>query len=310
MSAVIWLGIVAVWAFVLIPTWVRRSDINWRRFGDHAGAKDKLGRAARVITRGRSGADNAASARSGRTGRAGRTVAAGGRLRRVTSSLPHQRQSHPGSAARPSAAAGGAATDTAPSAQAASAVEAEDLMDPRAATRPAPRRSASTAGSVPPHVQRARKLVWIGAVALATLMLAVLMGGMWILLNLIADAVLLGYLRHLRGIAKQQAARKAARQTAAARSERSPERPSAPPEAPTRPARGATARHRATTVTASATTETVTSRGGAEPRTPRQASRAEAAAAAAAPPPQVIDLTDAALADDCPTQELISARAV
>ena len=34
MSAVIWFGIVAVWAFVLIPTWVRRSDIHWRRSGD------------------------------------------------------------------------------------------------------------------------------------------------------------------------------------------------------------------------------------------------------------------------------------
>ena len=31
MSAVIWCGIVAVWVFVLIPTWVRRGDIHWHR---------------------------------------------------------------------------------------------------------------------------------------------------------------------------------------------------------------------------------------------------------------------------------------
>src|ERR1700712_4921374 len=31
MSAVIWCGIVAVWIFVLIPTWVRRGDIHWHR---------------------------------------------------------------------------------------------------------------------------------------------------------------------------------------------------------------------------------------------------------------------------------------
>ncbi len=31
MSAVIWCGIVAVWAFILIPTWVRRGDHHWHR---------------------------------------------------------------------------------------------------------------------------------------------------------------------------------------------------------------------------------------------------------------------------------------
>ncbi|HEX4428203.1 MAG TPA: hypothetical protein VHZ96_02925, partial [Frankiaceae bacterium] len=31
MSAVIWCGIVAVWVFVLIPTWVRRGDLHWHR---------------------------------------------------------------------------------------------------------------------------------------------------------------------------------------------------------------------------------------------------------------------------------------
>src|SRR4051794_9113019 len=78
MSAVIWLGIVAVWAFVLIPTWVRRSDINWRRFGEPAAARDTLGRAARVLSRGTS----SSAGRSPRT----RTVPATGGAVRVTTS--------------------------------------------------------------------------------------------------------------------------------------------------------------------------------------------------------------------------------
>src|ERR1700709_1483064 len=137
MSAVIWFGIVAVWAFVLIPTWVRRSDIHWRRSGETSGTRDKIGRAARVISRSGSGA--AAGARG---------------------AVPGMRR--PSAAPRRSAGAEGprtagrspetdtqtdseTPTRTATSAQAADAAATEAPMTTARTSRPAPRRGAPRA---------------------------------------------------------------------------------------------------------------------------------------------------------------------
>jgi hypothetical protein len=119
-------------------------------------------------------------------------------------------------------------------------------------------------------VQRARRLVWIGAAALATLLLAFIAGGWWIVLHLAADVALVAYLRYLRGIAREEQAQRRNRTTARR----------TPVAAPAAPA----ARHRRETVVIP------------EP---------VGATAAPATGPEMIDLTD-----DCPTTELMSARAV
>lgn len=230
MSAIIWFGIVAVWAFVLIPTWVRRSDIHWRSSGQaDGGTRDRLVRATRVI--GRSGSQ--ASRRR--------------------------------PAARPVEVPAPRAVSEVPE-----AVESESPMTNPRPARPAPRRAAPTLAGTrqapPPRVQRARRLVWIGAVALATLLLAFVAGGLWILLNLAADVALVVYLRHLRGIAREEQGQRRNRTTA----RRTPVAAPAP-----------AARHRPETVVVP------------EP------------VGATAAAPEMIDLTD-----DCPTTELMSARAV
>jgi hypothetical protein len=199
-------------------------------------------------------------------------------------------------------------TETAPTAQGSHAAEPEAPMTTPRSPRPVHRRTQPTRGGAkptpPPHVQRARRLVWIGATALATLLLALVLCGWWIAIHLLADVGLVAYLRHLRGIAlKQQAARRVRRWEAAeATSDQAaetarPQRRAAPvrrPAAPTAP----TAAPPAPRVTAQAPAPTARSSA------PAQARRAEAA------PVDVIDLTDGALADDCPTTELMAARAV
>ena len=76
------------------------------------------------------------------------------------------------------------------SAQAAQPAEPEATMTTPRTPRPAPRRAAPVRDATPtppPHVQRARRLVWLGATALATLLLALISGGLWIVLHLLAD---------------------------------------------------------------------------------------------------------------------------
>ncbi|HSP39358.1 MAG TPA: hypothetical protein VLR26_16585 [Frankiaceae bacterium] len=377
MSAVIWFGIVAVWAFVLIPTWVRRSDIHWRRSGDASLARDKLGRAARVISRSGSrrsattrttvpamrhpgtGISAHAAPRTAITRSATITAGAGGGpatavLDAETETLPVVRIDEPRTQQMPpqqmppqqmptqqTAKATDTDTDTdtvtasATSAQVADATEPEAPMDSTRTTRSVPRRATPTSPKTPPpHVQRTRRLVWIGATALATLLLAFVFGSWWILLNLIADAALIGYLRHLRGIAKQQLARKARAQTARVssrsdesrshegrshegrshegrshevRSHKVRERATAPAHPQRRPA---APRHRVESPDARRSTAT---------REPARAA-APATSAGSMPAPEFIDLTDEArpgearpgetMSDDCPTTELAAARAV
>ncbi|MDQ1648157.1 MAG: hypothetical protein QOG60_214 [Frankiaceae bacterium] len=235
MSAIIWFGIVAVWAFVLIPTWVRRSDIHWRSSSNADGStRDRLARATRVI--GRSGTQ--ASRRRPTARPAARPVEVP--APRVVSEVRE-------------------------------AVESESPMTNPRPVRPAPRRATPTLAGArqapPPRVQRARRLVWIGAIALATLLLAFVAGGWWIVLNLAADVALVAYLRYLRGIAREEQAQRRNR----ADVRRAPE---AAPAAPV-------ARHRPETV------------------------KVPAPVGASTAPPEMIDLTD-----DCPTTELMAARAV
>jgi hypothetical protein len=324
MSAVIWLGIVAVWAFVLIPTWVRRSDIHWRRSGEASGARDKIGRAARVINRSGSGAS--AGARGAVPGMRRpssaprRTVAAmsssstvGGRATAVldeptsasearTETLTAIRVDEPATeqlTAIPQTETDTESGSTATSAQAADPAATEAPMTTPHTSRPAPRRGATrvTQSTPPPHVQRARRLVWIGAAALATLLLAFIFGGWWIALNLLADVALVGYVRHLRAIAvQQQAARRGRRHSGRATEERDDE--VLERAAPRAQRRAPAPRHRAAPAPARSTAPVAAPAAPAASVAPEEA------------PVEVIDLTDEAMHDDCPTTELISARAV
>ncbi len=59
----------------------------------------------------------------------------------------------------------------------------------------------------PLRIRRARRLVALGVVALVTLMIAIVSGGAFIAVNLIADIGLFLYLRHLRNVARAQRAK-------------------------------------------------------------------------------------------------------
>src|SRR4051794_32939641 len=210
MSAVIWFGIVAVWAFVLIPTWVRRSDLHWRRSGDPSATRNPLGRAARVISRSGSAAPRTATVPRARRAPAAASASA---RRPVTATVGASATATVGAPTtlpttdEPTSNA----PEPAPSAQGPTAAEPEAPMTTPRSPRPVHRRTSPGARrttSPSPQVQRARRLVWIGATALATLLLALILGGKWILIQLAADVVLVAYLRHLRGIAvREQEAR-------------------------------------------------------------------------------------------------------
>lgn len=345
MSAVIWLGIVAVWAFVLIPTWVRRSDIHWRRSGEGAGARETLGRAARVVSR--SGSRGSARARQAvrrpvhasrpATVPAARRPAAATRVTvpsrsvseaetevfaAIRTGTPIRTETTVGPDAQTETlTAVRAATEHVTSAPAAPAAEPEATMTTPRTPRPAPRRAVPVRDVKPtpsPQVQRARRLVWLGATALATLLLAIISGGLWIALHLLADVALVGYLRHLRVLAVQQQAARRARARGEGRRVAAPRGDSTSVDATSVPAsRVRSARVDAEHVSSERVGASREQVSQAEPAPrlrrmtgPGTASEPVATGAAPAAAPDVIDLTDEALHDDCPTTELVAARAV
>ena len=333
MSAVIWFGIVAVWAFVLIPTWVRRSDLHWRRSGDPSATRNPLGRAARVISRSGSAAPRTTprTATVPRARRAPATASASSR-RPVAATV--------GASATATVSAPttlpttdeptSTAPETAPSAQGPTAAEPEAPMTTPRSPRPVHRRTSPGARrttSPSPQVQRARRLVWIAATTLATLLLALILGGKWILIQLAADVALVAYVRHLRGIAVREREARRARRTPQTRAEAGRENGrevgrEAGREAPV--ARSSAPAPRASRRIAEVRARVEENRVTvpAAPRTPDAADEAYVAASPAVtasaptarsrvrPAPQIIDLTEGSLADDCPTTELMAARAV
>src|SRR4051794_39187653 len=339
MSAVIWFGIVAVWAFVLIPTWVRRSDLHWRRSGDPSTTRNPLGRAARVISRSGSSAPprKPAARTSTRTATvprarrapapaaatARRPVAATAGAPTTTATATMTRTATPRTEAETASTAATASTasETAPSAQGPTAAEPEAPMTTPRSPRPVHRRTAPAGGrkaTPPPHVQRARRLVWIAAAALATLLLALILGGKWVLVHLAADVALVAYLRHLRGIAVREREARRARRTSGARGEAPREtereapatRASAPAPRANRRIAEVRARVEGNRVSVPAAPAPDVTDEASIAASPAVTASAPTARSRMRPAPQVIDLTDGALADDCPTTELMAARAV
>ncbi len=180
MSAVIWCGIVAVWAFFLIPTWVRRGDHHWHRPLTNAAA----GARARVLRRSRS----VGSTMGGAAG----------------ASSPTSPDPVPVSAASASTAA----AVRKPAGAVRRAVT-------KRVTRRVSRRVSRRSGAEPAvgavrqpsrslQVRRARRLVALLALVLITGVAALLDPGRALVLHLLVDAVTIGYLVHLRQAALQR----------------------------------------------------------------------------------------------------------
>jgi hypothetical protein len=192
MSAVIWCGIVAVWVFLLIPTWVRRGDIHW-----HRGTVGPVGKVAVA-----EGPDESSSAKSG--GRA-----PGRRLRRrsrddlsieVEAMAEQDGQS-------PAESSYGA---SAPRARVAAAPSSGRLgSSVRSTFGAGPKGSGSARKKPPLRVRRARRLVVLAALTLGTLIAAIFAGGMLIVINIIFDIALILYIRHLHNDARARSARAA-----------------------------------------------------------------------------------------------------
>ncbi|HEX4018571.1 MAG TPA: hypothetical protein VHX15_17670 [Frankiaceae bacterium] len=193
MSAVIWCGIVAVWIFVLIPTWVRRGDLHWHR----GNVGPTVGTA--VVAE---GLDEKSSGRAGHSERAtGRRLL---RRSRDVSSIEVEAMAEQDAQSPEQtpvyASAPRARVAAAPSSgRLGSSVRASFGTGPKGSGRKKPAL----------RVRRARRLVGLAALALGTLIAAIAGGGLFIALNIVCDIALILYVRHLRNAARARSARAA-----------------------------------------------------------------------------------------------------
>ncbi|MGF7237685.1 MAG: hypothetical protein ACQSGP_22390 [Frankia sp.] len=171
MSALIWLGIVAVWGFVLIPMWLRHHDNTLEQR-----SAERFTTAMRVLSR--RGAQRSAerSAVDGTDGLDGSRPQVG--ADDLTGAPPIPTQA-PG-------------------------------VRPRPAPRSGPRTAPEAARAALVRARRQRLLVLLGAVP-ASLLVAVIAGGMWFVVQVIVDAGLVGYVGYLRHAAKMDARLRASR---------------------------------------------------------------------------------------------------
>jgi hypothetical protein len=195
MSAVIWCGIVAVWVFVLIPTWVRRGDLHWHR-----------GNVGTTVV-----AEGPAEKSSGRAGHSER--ATGRRLlrrSRADLSIEVEAMAEQDAQSPVKARVSGPSLAPAPRARVAAAPSSGRLGSTvRASFGTGP--DGSGRKKPPIRVRRARRLVVLAALALGTLIAAIASGGLIIALNIVCDIALILYVRHLRSVARAKVA-KAARE--------------------------------------------------------------------------------------------------
>jgi hypothetical protein len=180
MSAVIWCGIVAVWVFVLIPTWVRRGDIHW-----HRGTVVAAGPVAKP--------------------------AKGSGRRLHLPRLRHRRRSLADQSIEVEAMAEQEAVTEVTHAQVASRERV--AAAPRSGRLGAARasfglRPGGSGKKKPPlHVRRARRLVGLIVLAFVTLIVAIASGGFAIVVHIAADIAVLMYFRHLRAAARARQAK-------------------------------------------------------------------------------------------------------
>ena len=196
MSAVIWCGIVAVWVFVLIPTWVRRGDLHWHR-----------GTVGNAVV-----AEGPAPKSSGKAGRRERATGRR-RLRRSRDDLSIEVEAMAEQVVHSPAESRVSAT-SAPRTRVAAAPSSGRLRKSvRASFGTGAKGSGGSGGSgrkkPPLRVRRARRLVVLAALALGTLIAAIASGGLLIAVNVLLDLALILYVRHLRHAARARAARAA-----------------------------------------------------------------------------------------------------
>jgi hypothetical protein len=197
MSAVIWCGIVAVWVFVLIPTWVRRGDIHWHRgtagaaVASSTSASESRGRRLHLP-----GIRLSRSSRADETDYAEESDAEGSNEVEAMAEHDAESETYERVAAVPMRA------------RVAAAARSQRIGH-------AMRESFGTAGhgsrgsgrqKPPIRVRRARRLVALAVLALGTLVAAIAAGGLLIALNLICDIALFLYVRHLRAVAQSHRA--------------------------------------------------------------------------------------------------------
>jgi hypothetical protein len=200
MSAVIWCGIVAVWVFVLIPTWVRRGDIHWHRGTAGAAAGSvSAGSASASESRSRRlhlpGMRFARSSRADESDRAGESDAEGSNEVEAMSEYDAEPETY-----EPMPAPTRARVAASARSQRFGHVMRESFGTAGSAARGAGRPKP------PIRVRRARRLVALAVLALVSLIAAIVAGGLLIALNLICDIALFLYVRHLRSVARSQRA--------------------------------------------------------------------------------------------------------
>jgi hypothetical protein len=187
MSAVIWCGIVAVWVFLLIPTWVRRADLHWRR--------GPIGTAVVAV-----GPTDKSSGKAGRVSRRRLLRRSRDDLSIEVEAMAEQDAQFPLEARVSTASAPRARVAAAPSSgRLGTSVRNTFGTGPKGSERKKP----------PLHVRRARRLVVLAALALGTVIAAIASGGLLIAVNVVFDIVLIAYVRHLRNAARTRAARAA-----------------------------------------------------------------------------------------------------
>ncbi len=187
MSAVIWVGIVAVWVFVLIPTWVRRGDLHWHR-GSAVVAQGPAPASPDSRKRGFSVPGVKRLRRRSRSDSSIEVEAMAVQDEQITETAPAQKASPVASRERVAAAPSSGRLST--------AVRATMGTGPKEPRKKQPLR-----------VRRARRLVALAAIALGTLIAAIFMGGALIVVTLPAFVALALYVRHLRIAAREQHAR-------------------------------------------------------------------------------------------------------
>jgi hypothetical protein len=196
MSAVIWCGIVAVWVFVLIPTWVRRGDIHWNR--GIAVAPQVSARPARVrgkwLRFSRSEGDFYLS-------RSESSLEVEASMAEQDDAF-HESYEDEYESEQPVRASGVASR-----ARVAAAATSGKLSGAVRAGLGHMPKGGPDRKKKPLRVRRARRLVGLAALTFLSLILAIVATPLLWVGTLILGGTLFLYLRHLRGIARAQQAR-------------------------------------------------------------------------------------------------------
>ncbi|MCK9893099.1 gephyrin-like molybdotransferase receptor GlpR [Frankia sp. AgB32] len=187
MSALIWVAIVAVWGFVLIPMWLRRHDTS-----SEQRATERFTVAMRVLSRRPSVHDEGVVDRPLDDHESLDRVGGTAMSHAESMDPPDPLTREESAPARPVATTGPRA------ARPLGARSAPDLrVERRDTARTGPRRRPGPERAAAMRVRRQR-LTLLAALFPLTVILAAVLGGLWIGVQLLADLAIAGYVVHLR----------------------------------------------------------------------------------------------------------------